>query len=319
MIPNINTIRNSIDDAYIFFGRPIYFAAALAFIISIGIFQVSAQSKKLSPQEIISKHLASIGSAEILTASKRRMVIAGSEFIIRSNAAKATGRAVLASDGENMALFSTFNMSDYKMERIGNFSNKIEIPFVIPGRRSPLGSWLTAYDRTLDDRVFGGSIFSTWLFYGPEGAWGEIETEGKKKVGDRDAWVIRYSPKKGLKGGSYVRLYFDAENFHHLRTVYRQGETESGFYDTGTRGSNRGNTGRDWDASMANNGSILTEDFSDYHEDAGLVLPHQYSINLKIDSSSGTAEYDWKFHVEEYRLIKQFPVNFFSFNKDALP
>jgi len=282
-------------------------------------FQISGQSVKLTPQEIIAKHLASIGSAGNRSVAKQRMVIAGSEFIIRKSTAKATGRAVLASDGSDMALFSTFNMSDYRMERIGIFSGKIEIPFVVPGRRSPLGSWLTAYDRTINDKVFGGSIFSSWLFAQPEDTWGKVETEGKKKVGDREAWVLNYTPKKGLKAGSYIKLYFDAENFHHLRTVYHQAETESGFYDTGSAGANRGTAERTWDASMASNGSTLTEDFGDYRDDDGLTLPWKYLVNLKIDSSGGTVEYDWQFSVEEYRLIKQFPANFFSFNNNALP
>ena len=63
----------------------------------------------------------------------------------------------------------------------------------------------------------------------------------------------------------------------------------------------------------------LVEDFSDYRDDGGLMLPHRYTIVLTIDSASGTAEFRWNLAVEEYRLIKEFPPNFFSFNKEALP
>jgi len=278
---------------------------------------VSAQKEKLSPEEIIAKHIGSLGKKEYIADATRRMAIAGSDFLIRSNSAKATGRAVLASDGKNMAFFSTFNMRDYGMERIGVFSDKIEIPLVTNGRRSTLGSWLNAYDRTLNDRIFGGTIFSSWLFLQPSSEWGKMETEGKKKIGDRDAWVISYSPKKGLSGDSSIKLYFDAENFHHLRTVYRQGETESGFYDTGSR-KNQG-TVSDWGSNMASNGSTLTEDFGDYREDAGLMLPHKYAIVLNIDSASGTNEFKYTLNIEEYRLIREFPATFWSFDKSALP
>lgn len=296
------------------FSRMLLLSCVFTTIFSLPLW---AQKQKLSPEEIIAKHLESIGKRDLVTASQRRMVMAGSEFLIRTNSAKANGRAVLASDGSDMAFFSTFNMRDYSMERIGVFSNKIEIPFVTPGRRSTLGAWLTAYDRTLNDRIFGGVIFSTWLFLRSQNEWGEMKTEGKKRIGDRDAWVISYSPKKPLTGSSSsIKLYFDAENFHHLRTVYRQGETESGFYDTGSR-SNQGSVS-DWGANMASNGSTLTEDFADYREDIGLMLPHKYTVVLNIDSASGTHEFRYDLNIEEYRLIREFPANFFSFDKSAL-
>ena len=300
--------------------RPIQIAALLLAVMMIGdVVNANGQSTKLSPKEIISKSLASICSPDVLDVAKRRMVIAGSEFSIRSGTSNSAGRAVLASDGDNMALFSTFNISDYRMERIGLFSNKVDIPFIVPGKRSPLGSWLMAYDRTLEDKIFGGSVFSSWQFWQPEDSWGKMETEGKKKIGDREVWVINYSPKKGLKAGSYIKLYFDAVNFHHLRTVYKQMESERGFYDTGSKGSNVGSTGHIDDAAMANNQSTLTEDFADYRDDKGLVLPWKYSINLKMENSGGTAEFNWQFKIEEYKLIKQFPANFFTFQKDVIP
>ena len=285
-------------------------------LITLLSYNVSSQNK-LSAEEIISKSLQSVGKVD--ATSQRRMAVGGSHFSIRSSSASASGRALLASDGTDMALFSTFNMRDYAMERIGIFSNKIDIPFVRHGQRSPLGRWLTAYDRTLDDRIFGGPIFSTWRFWGPQSDWGKIETRSKKKVGDREAWVVSYSPRRGLTSGSHIELYFDSENFQLLRTVYQQAETESGFYDTGNGGSNKGSAGRDWGADMARNGSKLTEDFGDYRLDNGLMLPHKYTITLTADVNSGTEEFRWDLNIEEFRLVKAFPPNFFSFNKDAMP
>jgi len=291
-------------------------AILLFVVLSAFCFNVIGQNK-LSPEEIISKSLKAIGKTD--ATSERRMAIGGSQFTIRSSSASATGRAVLASDGANMAFFSTFNMRDYGMERIGVFSNKIEIPFVVPGLRSPLGRWLAAYDRTLDDRIFGGTIFSTWRFWGPQSDWGKIETDGKKKIGDRQAWVVSYSPRRGLTSGSHIKLYFDAETFQHIRTVYQQGETDSGFYDTGSKAQNANSSVRGWGSDMASNGSTLTEDFGDYKLDNGLVLPHKYTITLTADVASGTEEYRWDLNIEQFKLVKEFPANFFSFNKDALP
>src|SRR4051812_4289864 len=160
MIRTKFSIRRSLRRSHKITTKQVFSPVSLLLVLLIAT-QINGQSKKLSPQEIITKHLASMGSLDDLSVAKRRMVIAGSEFFVRSGTTKANGRAVLASDGDNLALFSTFNLSDYRMERIGIFSDKLDIPFIVPGRRSPLGRWLIAYDRTVNDRIFGGSIFST--------------------------------------------------------------------------------------------------------------------------------------------------------------
>jgi hypothetical protein len=212
-----------------------------------------------------------------------------------------------------MAFLSTFDMRDYRLERIGIFSDKIDIPVVQENHRSPLGSFLLAYDKLLGGRLFGGSIFSTWALYSRDLDELKLEADGKKKVNNRDAWVIKVSPKGGLSGGSYIKLYFDAENFHHLRTVFHQKETETGFYDTGSRATNIGTTGNWGPGEMTNNGSTLTEDFDDFKTDAaGISLPHKYSVLLYIDSRTGSAQFKWDFNITEYKLVN-FPPNFFSF------
>lgn len=284
-------------------------------LLSLSVFVgcVYGQGQKLQPEEIITKHLESIGKRDLIVNSKRIMAIGSSEFLIRIPSKRAVGQAVLASDGKDMAFFSTFDMIDYPMERIGIFGNKVNIPVVKLGNRSPLGAFLRSYDKTLDTRIFGGSIFSTWLFLGQDNS-GKLETEGKKKIGDRDAWIVRYTPKGGLTGGSFIKLYFDAENFHHMRTVYRQKEPEAGFANTTAKGTNP--TGG-WSSDMANNGSTLVEDFEDVRADVGLMLPHKYSITLTLDGAAGTAEYRWNFVIKEYRLIKDFPPEFFSFKTSA--
>ena len=178
-----------------------------------------------------------------------------------------------------------------------------------------MGKFLNSYDRILNERLFGGCVFSTWLFLSPDAPKGRLETVGKKKLGDRDVWVVKYSPKGGLTTGSYIKLYFDAENFHHLRTEFRQKETEQGFHDTGSKANPQNPA--NWDADMAANGSKITEDFSDYRIDGSLMLPHKYTILLEIDSYNGTALFDYFFTINEYKLFKEFPANIFTFQTAA--
>src|SRR3982751_228480 len=113
-----------------------------------------AQEKNLSADEIIARHLGSFGSSEAIAKSVNRMAVGSANFTMLSTQKSAVGNAVLASDGKNLALFSTFDMRDYRMERIGLFSNKVTVPVVEQGHRSPLGAFLLSYDKLLAQRLF---------------------------------------------------------------------------------------------------------------------------------------------------------------------
>jgi hypothetical protein len=292
------------------FAVPIFRATLVALAIILTVTGLSL-AQKLSAEDILAQHLKSFGSSDAIAKSKNRMAVGHAEFTVLSTQKKANGKAVLASNGSDLALFSTFNLGEYRMERIGLFDNKVTIPFVDQAHRSTLGSFLALYDKVLSGRVFGGSIFSTWALYSPDLSGAKIEADGKKKVGDKDAWVVKITPKGGLSSGSYVRLYFDAKDFHHIRTVYRQPAAERGFYDTS--GGNRPGSIGNWDQDMANNGTTLTEDFDDFKNDAaGISLPHKYSVLLSTDTINGTNEFKWVFTIDEYKLVN-FPADFFSF------
>lgn len=280
----------------------------IAIVVLGGLASVEAQ--KPSPQEIMAKNVASICKPADMGIAKLRMAIGASMYSLKEPPTRTSGRAVLASDGNEMALFATFSMRDYPQERVGLFSDKVEAPTLDIGQKSALGSFLTRYDKYMTDRIFGGTVFSTWMFMNPDAIKGKLENEGKKKVGDREAWVLKYTPKGGLGADSYIRIYIDAENFHHLRTVYRQGQTDQGFSNTTSMGANAGGN---WGGEMASNGHTLTEDFSDIREVDGITLPHKYSIVLFTDGSAGSREFRYDFDIEKYTLVKSFPANFFSF------
>ncbi|MFL6375459.1 MAG: hypothetical protein ACJ73D_12385 [Pyrinomonadaceae bacterium] len=289
--------------------------AACAVLVATAVFTL-AQDKNLTADEIIARNLKSFGSADAIAKSQNRMAVGTADFTALNTQKKASGSAVLASDGKDLAFFSTFDLRDYRMERIGLFSNKVVIPNIDEGHKSPLGEFLSAYDKLLGARLFGGSIFSNWALYNASATGFTMESEGKKKVNNKDAWLVKIVPKGGLGTGSYIKLYFDAKDFHHIRTVYRQAETERGSYAANGRGGTGSPPGA-WDQDMANNGSQLTEDFEDFSNDAaGISLPHKYSVLLSINSVKGSSEFTWKFAISEYKLIKAFPADFFSFKAE---
>jgi hypothetical protein len=276
-----------------------------------------AQDNNLTVEEIFQRHLKSFGAPADITQSQNRLAVGTSEFRIVSASTHGTGAAQFSSDGKNLALLSTFDLRDYRLDRIGLFSDKVTIPFLYQGHRSPLGTFLTNFEQTLSARIFGGAVFSTWLGYAPGSELKRFTVDGKKKVDGKDAWVVKYSPPGGLVGnGSYIKLYFDAGTFRHIRTEFRQREHDAGF--NGTVLGQQGSAPAGIDTSMASNASLLVEDFGDFSSDASaIVLPHSYNISLEMDTYKGTFKYGWKFQIKEYKLIRQFPAGYWAFTAET--
>ena len=128
------------------FGKQV---AALFVLLLVFCCFVEANAQKMAPEEIIAKHIASIGKSDLVANSKLRIAVGGVEFLIPSAGKKANGRAALASNGTDLAFFSTFNMRDYRQERIGLFTNKINIQ----------RCWITIIDNSIFPNVNSKMLF----------------------------------------------------------------------------------------------------------------------------------------------------------------
>lgn len=258
-----------------------------------------AQDKNLSAEEILARHLRSFGSAEAIAKSQNRMAIGSVQASNFSPPRVVSGKAELSSNGVDFRLIAIFDNAGYPMERIGLFDNKVTIR-LDQARQSPLDDFLSFFDKPLIARVFGGSILSTWALYKNNPDDVQVEVDGKRKLGDREAWVIKMRPKNGLGTGTYIKLYFDAKDFRHMRTVYQ--------VEDGNLGIPRGASSR----ALNYRGATVIEDFEDFRSDAdGITLPHKYSVLL---SANAEDVYKLVVTINEYKLVN-FPANFFSFQK----
>jgi hypothetical protein len=254
-------------------------------------------------EEILKKHAAAIGTDTARTRAGNRIAIGKSQFEVTLPSWRSTGKAVFASDDRNLMLMSSFDLPEYPFEKVGLFRGKVEIPFTTPGSRSPMGSYLLLNDNILTERLFGGAIRVGWRMLDPANILERLRFGGTKKVNGRVAYVIRYNAKGNTSADSAIELFFDAKNFRHLRTEYRQKMPEKYFYRMGIFGNQEGE-----------NLNRLVEEFSEFREAGnGLTLPHRYSVNLVIDGRSGTKDFRWTFAFDEYRFGQNFGEKFFSF------
>jgi hypothetical protein len=261
-----------------------------------------AQAQEMTAEKLMEQHLNSIAAKDKRDAIKNRMAVGTSLFQSKLPLKQAGGKAVVASDNDNLMFITSFNSQEYPFEKIGYFNKNINLPFVTAGSRSPLGAFIADHERVLSDGLFTGAISGVWPLMDPSSVRDRVKYGGTKKVGDRKAYVLEYFPKNTGSSEFSLRLYFDAENFRHLRSEYR--DQINPKQDTfGTLGRQAGVTIK------------LTEDFTDFRTVDGVTLPYSYSANYLTDSNSGVFEYTWTIKIQQYLLNQNLAPGFFSFDQ----
>lgn len=271
-----------------------YSLSLIFFLVSF----LSAQNLKL--EEVISKHTASIGTAEKQKELKNMVLLGSSIFESKLPERKSVGRVAIVSEASNLLFISSFVADSYPFEKIGIFGGKINIPFVTPGIRSPLGDFLWEHPSILDSGLFSGSMSLNWNLLKANARKGKLNLAGTKKMDGRKAYMIEYFTE-GNSNELKIRLFFDAETFQHLRSEYR--EEFSGKDATfGTLGQNNGFVVE------------LIETFSDFKTYEGITLPGVSKIHYMGSSRKGTYEYDWIFNITEAKFNQPLKEGFFNFN-----
>lgn len=257
----------------------------LSMFVSVSI----AKGQKLSAQEIVSKHLDSIGAAEKRSALKT-LVASGDvrvEFITQKNQ-PAIGRIVLASEGNKLFVGMNLNANDYPHERIIFDGDKSSVSFVRSGTRSLLGNFIQSNSVLLSQGLFSGTLGSSWAFLNSAESKAKISTAGTKRIDGRETYTLTYSPK----GGSdlQITMSFDAETFRHVRTEYRRIASAS-----------MGRT-LDESARQSETRMKITEDFSEFREFKDLMLPSKYKISYSVTGQNGTTQIEWNCEILEFAV-----------------
>jgi hypothetical protein len=268
-------------------------------LIALGFGAVIGQNMK--PEEILAKHAESLGPKEKREALNTLMAIGLSEFETTSPAVKGGGRAIVVSNPKNLFFVISLNSREYPFDKIGYFDGKVNLPFVMAGSRSLLGAFINEHSKILSEGLFGGATSIRWPWFRDEALKMKLKGGGQKKINDRRVYVIDYDPGTGGTASFSMKLYFDAETFQHVRTEHRY-ELQSGTPKFGQQNN------------LASSIGTLTEDFADYKNVDGLMLPHRHRIEFVSNGGSGAYKSIWGVRVAEYRLNQPLEEGFFTFD-----
>ena len=251
----------------------------------------AAAAQEPTAEEIVAKHLESIGPAAERSSIKNLVVIMDCMAVLQGRIkGVADGGLVIVSEPSKVLIGMKFGSPDYPQEKFGYDGRKLTVGYLRPGQRSPLGGFLLTQDAIFKEGLPGGVLSVAWPLLNVSERQSKLKFEGTAKVGGRKAYKLGYQPRKAADLS--IMLYFDAENFRHLRTEYEK-TVPAGL---GTGGINSSSTQRGARVK-------ITEEFSDFRTEGKLTLPQTYVINMHNDSGSGTDTSKWT------AKLKQFAVN----------
>src|SRR6266566_1799346 len=146
----------------------------------------SSVIEKMTPEELVAKHLESIGSSQARNSLKTR-VISGTAQVIFHTApvGQAVGKAVLASEGTKTLLGFSFPTPVYPREHLGFNGNRFMAAFVTPGVRSVLGNFLMTHALIFKQGLMGGTLSTAWPLLDLTTRNPRLEYSGLKTVENR--------------------------------------------------------------------------------------------------------------------------------------
>jgi hypothetical protein len=244
------------------------------------------QEKNLKPEEVVARHVESIGSKEAQAAAKSRVAVGAMTLTVRvGGAGNVTGEGVLVSTGTKLRLNMRFPTIENPSEDLAFDGAKAAASFLRTGKRSLLGAFVSQQDAVLKEGLLGGVLSTAWPLLRVAGQQPRLEYKGLTKIDGRDLHEMSYRPRKGSSGLKIV-LHFDAATFRHVRTQYS-------FMIGATVGI------REDPNINPESYYSLVEEFDDFREAGGLTLPHRYRLQLSVQTGIATALHDYNFAVSQ--------------------
>jgi hypothetical protein len=230
----------------------------------------------MKPEDLVARHLEALGSAEARGAAKTRVVQGAAVYrILVGGSGHLDGKTGLVSDGRKVRFMVKLPQNDYKGESVAFNGDAVQVAFSNANQsRSPFSSFVAAQDAILREGLLGGALSTAWPLLDLPDRKPKLEYEGLKKVDGRQLHEVRYWPHKS--SDLEIRLYFEPETFHHVKTVYSL-----------SIGNTVGQTVTE-SAGLKPERTTLEERFSDFKAVDGLSLPSHWNLEFTRELPNGS-------------------------------
>jgi hypothetical protein len=262
---------------------------------------MGAKDEKLKPEQVIAKHLESIGSPEKLKEIKNRATNGTGHVDFRvGGSASLPAEANLVSEGSSIRFSMRTPALEYPGEQFVFDGNKVDIGQISPGRRSNLGEFIFVNDELLKDGLLFGTLSTSWTFLNMDRKQPKLDLSGPKKVDGKSVYEMKYIPKRG-SGNITAFFDFDAETFRHVRSQFKAEIVPT-------------NVGQKITDSAETIRYTITETFDDFKQVDALTLPHSYKLDFSIDTPSGGFVGNWSYTIRQVSHNQNIDRQVFSLN-----
>lgn len=264
---------------------------------------------KLKPEELIAKHLESIGGAEARARVNGTRIKGNCSVAVRlCGEGQVEGQVLMASTDAANLINMNFGMAAYPQEALRYDGKRFATSQLKPGSRTCLAQFFLENEVVFKEGLVGGVLSESWPLLNVAERNPKLEYSGLKKIGGKQLHALKYNPRK--RSDLKIVLYFDPTNFRHVRTDYSRT-----IYPSEQRRIAGGGPGlppaQNQQASPARIEAY--EEFADFKEESGLNLPHTYRFHLLIQSEVRPAVVDWVFNLNEYSFTSPVDATEFTF------
>jgi len=266
--------------------------------------QVNASSiqgdkeEKIQPDELITRHLASIGTAEAIAAARSRTLTG--DVLLSFNLGdhgKLRGMASIFSENGKTRVSMIYNSIQYPGDQFAYDGEHATAGFIRPGLRSPLSKFIFFHDLLLREGLIGGTVTTAWALLDAAERQPRLKYTGLKKIEGRRQHELSYRPKKGA-GDVQIWLYFDPETFRHTSSLYKLVRTANMATEITQSPYQRDSYYK------------ILEQFEDFRQVDGLTLPHTYKITFSVEGEP-TVLHNWVVSIDEVRQNAPLPPDAF--------
>ncbi len=258
-------------------------------LLFAGVTPLAAKDPKMKAEEVIAKHLASIGTPEARAAIRNRAVEGIAQVIFRlPNPGALKGRGHVLSEGRQYHIGMDFNALEYPAEQLAFDGDKVTVSQVRPGQRSHLSMFVYQFDVLMKEGLLGGVMTTAWALLDLPGRQPKLDYSGLKKIGGKQLHELKYRARKGA-ADLQVSLYFDPETFRHVSTQIRLVQPAT--------------MGRTPTESAGQRDTIQTivESYDDFRTVDSLTLPHAYKLVQTIEGQNSATLVDYNIAAAQIR------------------
>jgi len=246
------------------------FAIALCGVVSFG--QKDNKPVKLTADELLSRHAASVGTTENWMGSNSRVMVGVGTLTSKvKKLVKMGGVSQIAASSDNFLLAMKLNSNDYPFEKFAFDGKDVTYGHFDTGG-SLLSGFVTRFSSLLRHGVLGGVYRPNWIGMAPDK---DIRLEyGGMTGGDAPLYKLKLSGRDF--NDLSITMFFDASTFRHVKTEYRYESSREvmSYNPTFGYGGGGSQTG------------TYVESFSNFKRAGSLILPVTYTLEYQGPDST---------------------------------